>query len=146
MLGGFIAAAVAALVALVIFLTNLNIFPDMIAQGFGPWLNNCLTHITAQKVLFVIAVVVFIIGVVLYCKGRSKAKKNHEDTPFVPAGITKYYRDIKGEFKKIVWPTFPAVLRNTGVTLAVCALLGLVICLFDAGLGALVNLLLKIGG
>ena len=146
MLGGFIAAVVAALVALVVFLSNLNIFPDMIAQGFGPWLNNCFTHITPQKVLFMIAVVVFIVGVVSYCKGRSKAKKNNEETPFVPARITKYYRDTKGEFKKIVWPTFPSVLRNTGVTLAVCALLGLVICLFDAGLGALVNLLLKISG
>ena len=54
-------------------------------------------------------------------------------------------RDTRGEFKKIVWPTFPAVVRNTGITLAVCAMLGLVICLFDAGLSALVDLLLKLG-
>ena len=142
MLGGFIAAAVAALVALVIFLTNLNIFPDMIAQGFGPWLNNCVTHITAQKVLFVIAVVVLIVGVVFYCKGRSKAKKNDEAAPFVPAGITKYCRDIKGEFKKIVWPTFPTVVRNTGVTLAMCAVTAAIIIIVDTILGQLVGLLL----
>ena len=56
-----------------------------------------------------------------------------------------WFKGLKAEFKKIVWPTFPAVVRNTGITLAVCAMLGLVICLFDAGLSALVDLLLKLG-
>ena len=145
MLGGFIAAVVAVIVALVAFLSNLNIFSDMASMGFGPWINNFFAHITAQKVVFFIAVAVFIIGVVLYLKGRKAAKKAGEDTPFIPQKITKFVRDTRGEFKKIVWPTFPAVVRNTGITLAVCAMLGLVICLFDAGLSALVDLLLKLG-
>lgn len=145
MLGGFIAAVVAVIVALVAFLSNLNIFSDMASMGFGPWINNFFAHITAQKIVFFIAVAVFIIGVVLYFKGRKAAKKAGEDTPFIPQKITKFVRDTRGEFKKIVWPTFPAVVRNTGITLAVCAMLGLVICLFDAGLSALVDLLLKLG-
>ena len=59
--------------------------------------------------------------------------------------IAKYFRDVKGEFKKIIWPTLPTVVRNTGVTLAMCAVLGLVICVIDFGLGALVNLLVNAG-
>lgn len=141
MLGGFIAALVAILVALVCFLSNLNIFSDIAAQGFGAWIVNFFTHITSQKVVFLIAVVVFVVGVVLYLKGRAAAKKDGETAPFVPTQISKYFRDTKGEFKKIVWPTFPAIVRNTLVTLAVCALLGLVVCLVDFGLSALVELL-----
>ncbi len=144
--GGFIAAIAAVIVMLICVLSNLNMFSDLASMGFGAWLDYFFGKITAQKVCFFIAVVVFIIGVYCYFAGRKKAKKAGEGTPFVPAGIAKYFRDTKGEFKKIVWPTFPAVVRNTGVTLAVCVVLGLVICLFDFGLGALIDLLLKIGG
>lgn len=145
-LGGFIAAVVAALVILITFLDSLNMFSDMAAMGFVAWIDRFFTHINAKKIFFLIAVVVFVAGVVYYLIGRSRAKKNGEDTGFVPAKLRKYFRDTRGEFKKVVWPTFPAVVRNTGVTLAVCAILGLVICLFDFGLGALIDLLLKIGG
>ncbi len=59
--------------------------------------------------------------------------------------MAKYFRDLKGEFKKIIWPTVPTVVRNTGVTLAMCAIMGLVICLFDFGLSWLVKLLVSQG-
>ena len=59
--------------------------------------------------------------------------------------IAKYFRDLRGEFKKIIWPTFPTVLRNTGVTLAMCAIMGLVICVIDFGLGKLIQLLVSLG-
>ena len=37
------------------------------------------------------------------------------------------------------------VLRNTGVTLAMCAIMGLVICVIDFGLGKLIQLLVSLG-
>lgn len=144
--GGFIAAIAAVIVVLICVLSNLNMFSDLAAMGLGKWLDYFFATITAQKVCFFIAVVVFIIGVYCYFAGKAKAKKAGEETRFVPTPIAKYFRDTKGEFKKITWPTFSAVVRNTGVTLAVCAVLGLVICLIDFGLGALIELLLKIGG
>ncbi len=145
-LGGFIAAIIAALVILVTFLDSLHMFSDMAALGFLPWIDRFFANINAKKVVFLIAVVVLVAGVVYYLIGRSRAKKQGEKVPFVPASLTKYFRDTRGEFKKVVWPTLPAVVRNTGVTLAVCAILGAVICLFDFGLTALIELLLKIGG
>lgn len=145
MIGGFIAAIAAIIVILICFFSNLNMFSDMKAWGFGQWLDAFFGKMTSQKWAFFLAVVVLIIGVACYLSGRKKAKKNGEDTPFVPAVISKFFRDIKGEFKKITWPTLPAVVRNTLVTLAACAVLGLVICLFDIGLSALINLLLGIG-
>lgn len=144
--GGFIAAIVALVVMLICVLSNLNMFSDLASMGLGAWLDYFFATITAQKVCFFIAVVVFIIGVYCYFAGKAKAKKAGEETSFVPAGIAKYFRDTKGEFKKITWPTFKTVVRNTGVTLAVCAMLGLAVCLVDFGLGALIDLLLSIGG
>ena len=56
----------------------------------------------------------------------------------------KFFRDTKGEFKKITWPTFGAVARNTGVTLAMCAFIGVIVCLFDFVLSSLINLMLSL--
>ncbi len=58
--------------------------------------------------------------------------------------FAKYFRDLKGEFKKIIWPTFPAVVRNTLVTLGMCAFVGVIVALIDLGLSALVNLMLSL--
>ena len=60
------------------------------------------------------------------------------------ARIAKYFRDLKGEFKKVVWPTIPATVRNTLVTLAMCVVLGVLICAIDIGLSALVDLLVQV--
>ena len=85
-------------------------------------------------------------------KTEAKAEKTEKDTksakkkgPGLGTKIAKFFRDTKGEFKKIVWPTFPTVVRNTGVTLAMCVVLGLFIVLFDSGLGALINLMVSRG-
>ena len=79
-------------------------------------------------------------------KGAKTAKSDKDAKgPGLGKRIAKYFRDVKGEFKKIIWPTLPTVVRNTGVTLAMCAVLGLVICVIDFGLGALVNLLVNAG-
>ena len=139
--GGFIAAIVALIAMLICFFSNLNMVSDLTSMGLGSWLDYFFATITAQKVVFFIALVVFIIGVYCYCSGKAKAKKAGDDsTKFVPAGIAKYFRDTKGEFKKITWPGFKTVVRNTGVTLAVCIALGIVICLFDFTLSTLINL------
>ena len=74
-------------------------------------------------------------------EGKDAKKKG----PGVGKKIAKYFRDSKGEFKKVVWPTFSTVVRNTGVTLAMCAVLGLFICVFDFGLSWLIDLMLSLG-
>lgn len=145
-LGGFVAAIIAALVILVNFFGSLNMFSDMASMGILPWIDRFFANINSKKIVFMLAVVVFVVGVVYYLIGRNRAKKQGEKVPFVPAALTKYFRDTRGEFKKVVWPTLPAVVRNTGVTLVVCALLGAAVCLVDFGLSALIDLLLKIGG
>ncbi len=69
-----------------------------------------------------------------------KPEKTKSKKPSLWKRFVKYMRDTKSEFKKIVWPSLPSVVRNTLVTLAVCLVLGLLISLVDAGLSALIGL------
>ena len=78
-------------------------------------------------------------------KAEKDPKSAKKKGPGLGTRMAKYFRDTKGEFKKIVWPTFPTVLRNTGVVLALCVVLGVIICLVEFGLGALVDLMLSLG-
>ncbi len=99
--------------------------------------------LTTQKVVFVIAAVLAVIGLVCFSLGRIRRKKSGADkNPIIPAKVTKYLRDTKGEFKKITWPTIPVTLRNTGVVLAMCAVTAAVIILADAGLSWIIDLML----
>ena len=60
-------------------------------------------------------------------------------------GIKKYFRDLKSEIKKVVWPSREKVVNNTGVVLAVVAICGLGLFGIDSLLAVAVNALLGIG-
>ena len=143
---GFILAVAGLLTVLVSFLSSLNIFSDISALGFSAWIGRFFTpeFITGKKIAFFIAVVLFVVGIICFLVGRARAKKTGEQDAKADKSV-KFLRDLKGEFKKITWPTFSAVVRNTGVTLVLCIILGLIICLIDLGLGALIDLLLALG-
>ena len=42
-------------------------------------------------------------------------------------GIRKYFRELKAEMKKVVWPTRQQVTKNTGVVLSVMVVMALLI-------------------
>ncbi len=58
--------------------------------------------------------------------------------------IVKYFRDLKSEIKKVVWPSRSQVVNNTGIVLILCVICGLVLAGIDLGLSQLVKLLLGI--
>lgn len=72
-----------------------------------------------------------------------KAKDKSKTSFFAKAG--KSFRDMKGEMKKVVWPTKKQTLNNTGIVLAFMAVMAVVIGLFDAGFGALIRLVFRVG-
>ncbi len=45
--------------------------------------------------------------------------------------IGKWFREMRSELKKVVWPTFPQVLNNTGIVLTMIVLVGAIIAGFD---------------
>ena len=54
--------------------------------------------------------------------------------------VKKFFRELKSEIKKIVWPTPKDTFKNTGVVLVVIIIIGLFVFGLDA---ILMNLLSK---
>lgn len=57
--------------------------------------------------------------------------------------IARFFKDLKSEIKKIVWPTKKQVRNNTVVVLTVVVISGIFIVGLDFLLGLLVKLILK---
>ena len=51
-------------------------------------------------------------------------------------GSKKFFKDFKGEAKKIVWPDARTVLKSTGIVILVVAIVALIIWGIDSGLTA----------
>ena len=56
--------------------------------------------------------------------------------------IVLFLRDYKSEVKKIVWPSFKDVIKNTLIVIIICVIVGVLIWLVDFGLGKLLELIL----
>ncbi len=71
-----------------------------------------------------------------------KAKK-----PFIlkrmGKGLSRFFREYKSEIKKITWPKFNAVVRNTIIVLVMLLFVGIIIWPFDYGLTQLRMLIIK---
>ena len=74
-------------------------------------------------------------------KDVKKTKKNKKPNIFKRIGAK--IKDIFSELKKVSWPTFPKVLKQTGIVIAVVLIFLVVITAFDAGLYELLKLMTK---
>ena len=135
LVGGFVAC-------LILFLAQIpGIFENMQNLGAG-YFSAFFANFSSEKLAFLVAGVLAVLGLVLYIVGLSRNKD--EKKSIIPANVKKYLRDSKGEFKKIVWPSFPTVVKNTGVVLAMCALVAVLIVAVDSLSSWLIQLLLSI--
>ena len=64
---------------------------------------------------------------------EAKASKGAKKT--ILRRVIGFFKDYKSETKKIVWPGFKDVLKNTGIVLVMCLIIGALIWLVDLGLG-----------
>lgn len=149
---GFVLWFVGGVAGLLALLSNLSstaedlgIIDSLQAYGLGDYLARLfdVQYLTAKKIVFLVALVLVIVGLIVFFIGRAKVKRTGE-TEKSGAAAFKYWRDLKGEYRKITWPTFRTVVKNTAITLIVCALAALFICVVDFGLSSLIELLLKL--
>lgn len=68
--------------------------------------------------------------------------KASKDKKTICQKIVLFFRDNKSEVKKIVWPSFHDVIKNTITVLVMCLIIGALIWLIDFGLGQLLELIL----
>ena len=71
-------------------------------------------------------------------------KKADKKKPGFFAKIGKYFRDVKGEFKKIVWPSHKQVLNNVAVVLTMVVIFAVATWGLDLLFAFLRDLLLKL--
>lgn len=69
---------------------------------------------------------------------EKKPKKNKE-----PGKARRWFKDFFSELKKVTWPTFGNVLKQTGIVLLVTLCFLLVMMAFDALLGLLYDYLIS---
>ncbi|NLT39851.1 MAG: preprotein translocase subunit SecE [Clostridiales bacterium] len=66
---------------------------------------------------------------------KKPSKKKNQN---VFSRIARWFRELKSELKKIVWPTWHTVVKNTSIVLGCIVAFGIVLWIFDylAGQGA----------
>ena len=79
-------------------------------------------------------------------KVETKKVSAKNKKPNIFKRIGKKFKEVFAELKKVSWPSFSKVVKQTGVVLGVVLLFAVVITLFDWGLSQLFSLLTKIGG
>ncbi len=73
-------------------------------------------------------------------------KKAAKKTAKKPNPVVKYFKELKSEFKKVVWPSKKTVFNNTGVVLATVIVSGLFVWALDSVFTALLQLLVSQAG
>ena len=140
LLAAIIMLIVSALYVIIAGLVNISDITRLIgANGFGGYLNMFFAHMTTAKTFLLIFAVVGIIGIVLLIRALAKKEK---DESIAKAGA--YIRGLWSECKKVIWPDGKQVVNNTLATLGICAVVAVIVCAIDIGLGALVNLLVTL--
>lgn len=69
-----------------------------------------------------------------------KKPKKKEKKPNIFKRMGAKIKDVFSELKKVSWPTFPKIVKQTGVVLVVVIAFLVVITAFDFGLMQLLNL------
>ena len=66
-------------------------------------------------------------------KASSKAKNSSKNKK-KPNKVARWFKDFRGEIKKIFWPDGKTVFKNTLIVIIVVAIAAAVIWLFDLGM------------
>ena len=54
-----------------------------------------------------------------------------------------YFKGVKAEMKKVIWPTKKELINYTGVVVLISAMVGIVVWLLDMGIHRLLSLIIK---
>ena len=65
----------------------------------------------------------------------AEAKKKEN----VFARIARWFREMRSELKKVVWPTRSQVVKNTLIVIACTIVVGIIIWVFDIGADLIYN-------
>lgn len=73
-------------------------------------------------------------------KDNTASEKSKKSEKKKPGKIAKWFKDLKSEFNKVVWPSKATVFTNTSVVVAVVVFSAVVVGLLDASFLKLMEL------
>ena len=76
---------------------------------------------------------------------KAKDAKKKKDAK-KPNRVLRWLKDLRGELKKVTWPSVKSVLKNVGVVVACVLIVGVCIWVFDWLARAVIEALLKLFG
>ena len=79
-------------------------------------------------------------------KAEKKEAKKKDAKPGFFARAGKWFKEMKSELKKVVWPTSKQTINNTVIVIVCCILVGICIWLFDWLAGSVISALLALFG
>lgn len=71
----------------------------------------------------------------------SKGTNSKEKAANTRVKLIRFFKDVRNELKRVVWPTRNQLINNTVTVLLACLLVGIVIWVADAGFRALMNII-----
>lgn len=74
-------------------------------------------------------------------KSNTTPAKSAKTTKKEPNKLVKWFKDLRSEFKKVVWPSRKTVINNTSVVLGVVIFCSILVGLVDTGFLRLFNLI-----
>ena len=77
-------------------------------------------------------------------KAKKDKKSDKKSKPGFFARIGRWFRELKVELKKVVWPTGKQTLNNTLIVIACVVFVGVFIWIFDAVAGGLIQALIHL--
>lgn len=76
---------------------------------------------------------------------KKDKKKSEKPEKKEPNKVAKWFKDLRIEFKKVVWPSKKTVFDNTSIVLAVVVASAVLVGLLDTGFLALMRLIYQQG-
>ena len=76
-------------------------------------------------------------------KAEKKAKAPAKKKDKKPNRVVRWFKDLKGELKKVTWPTKKDMINYSVVVLVFIVIMGVIIGVIDLGAGKLVELLVS---
>ena len=77
-------------------------------------------------------------------KKEVPAKKKENPFKAIGAKIKKFFKDFRGEWKKVTWPSGKTVLNHSSVVIVIVAIVGVAVLGVDTGLSAIIDALVSL--
>lgn len=77
-------------------------------------------------------------------KKEVPAKKKENPFKAIGAKIKKFFKDFRGEWKKVTWPSGKTVLNHSIVVIVIVAIVGVAVLGVDTGLSAIIDALVSL--